>query len=1022
MAKHTEYAFETAIETVLTSMGGYKKRSPDAFDEALALFPDDVCGFLRDSQTAKWEALERLLGEKTNATVLDSLSKELEIKGTLHVLRHGFKCYGKIFRMAWFQPNTAMNPEAAKNYAHNRLTITRQVAFTSVLGHTDSSNRRCIIDVVLAVNGIPVVTAELKNPLTKQCANDAKNQYMNDRSGHDLLFDFKKRALVHFAVDPDEVWMTTRLDGEGTYFLPFNKGNRHAAGNPPVEGNHKTHYLWDEVLQADSLLEILQRFMHLEVKEEHVKFYKGMKTERRETMIFPRYHQLDVVRKLVAHAKFHGAGRNYLIQHSAGSGKSNSIAWLAHRLASLHNENDEKVFHSVVVVTDRRVLDQQLQETIYQFEHKTGVVEKIDENTKQLARALSQGTPIVITTIQKFPYISRALTTLESKGDDVKIDTAGKRFAVIVDEAHSSQSGETAATLRGMLNQEGIEAAVAAQLSEEEDSDLSDDAKAAILRDALKRKRQPNISFFAFTATPKFKTKALFDEPGPSGESPFHEYTMRQAIEEGFIMDVLQNYTTYKRFFQLIKQIENDPDVPRRETAKTLMRYQELHPHNIDQVISVIVEHFRLHVKNEIGGRAKAMVVTNSRLAAVRYKLAFDCYIQDHGYTDIHSLVAFSGTVSDPDIPGSSYTEVAMNDGISETELPDTFAGNNYQVLLVAEKYQTGFDQPLLQTMYVVKRLAGVQAVQTLSRLNRVKPGKSRVFVLDFANEAEEIYEAFKPYYETTPIGKNAEPHRLSELQHRLLGWAIFTQADVDTFAEVWYPSKNHLVTDHPKINAILDAVVQRFTSRKEEEQEQFFKQLTAYRNLYAFLSQIIPYPDTDLERLYTFVRNLLMKLPPIDDKAFALDDKVALQYFRIQQISEGHIKLAEGVAEPLKGPTDVGTERTKDQEVTLSSLIDRLNERFGTHFTMADQLFFDQVQTSAENDQNIVEAARANNFADFVSYLDTDTTLKRLFIERMEGNEEILSKIMSDPEFRSIVHGHLAQEIFNRIHEKQPS
>ena len=363
-----------------------------------------------------------------------------------------------------------------------------------------------------------------------------------------------------------------------------------------------------------------------------------------------------------------------------------------------------------------------------------------------------------------------------------------------------------------------------------------------------------------------------------------------------------------------------------------------------------------------------------------------------------------------------------MNDGIAETELPDTFAGNDYQVLLVAEKYQTGFDQPLLQTMYVVKKLAGVQAVQTLSRLNRVKPGKSHIFVLDFANEEEDIYAAFKPYYETTPVGKNAEPHQLSRLQHRLLGWAIFTQDDVDAFAKIWYRSKSHSVTDHPEINAILDAVVQRFTRRKEEEQEQFYGQLTAYRNLYAFLAQIIPYPDADLERLYTFVRNLLMKLPPIDDNAFALDDKVALQYFRMQQISEGSIELPKGVAEPLKGPTDVGTGRTKDQEVTLSSLIDRLNERFGTNFTMADQLFFDQVQTSAENDKNIVEAARANNFADFVSYLDTDTTLKRLFIERMEGNEEIFKKIMSDPEFRSITHKHLAQEIFNRIHEKQPS
>ena len=485
--------------------------------------------------------------------------------------------------------------------------------------------------------------------------------------------------------------------------------------------------------------------MHLEVKERQVKTDKGVRTVRKETMIFPRYHQLDAVRKLVVHAKAHGAGRNYLIQHSAGSGKSNSIAWLAHRLSSLHDEHDDKVFHSVIVVTDRRVLDQQLQATIYQFEHKTGVVEKIDEDTQQLARALSQGTPIVITTMQKFPFISQALSTLEKKGSGVKIDTAGKRFAVIVDEAHSSQSGETATTLKGMLNKEGIEAAIAAQLSDEEDYDLSDDATVAVLRDALQRARQPNLSFFAFTATPKFKTKAVFDEPGPSGASPFHEYTMRQAIEEGFIIDVLQNYTTYKRFFGLIKQVEDDPDVSRKKAAKALTRYLELHPVNIEQVVSVIVEHFRLYVMHELGGRAKAMVVTGSRLAAVKYKLAFDRYIKEQGYTGIRSLVAFSGTVEDPDDPGSSYTEVAMNDGLAESELPETFERDYYRVLLVAEKYQTGFDQPLLQTMYVVKRLAGVQAVQTLSRLNRIAPGKSRTFVLDFANEEDDIYTAFKP-------------------------------------------------------------------------------------------------------------------------------------------------------------------------------------------------------------------------------------------------------------------------------------
>ncbi len=1019
MSAHTERDFETAIEAGLTGSGGFQKRDPSAYDETLALFPEDVTGFLKDSQPSKWAALEALLGDKTAATVLDSLGKELDLKGTLHVLRHGFKSYGKTLRIAYFRPNTAMNPEAAASYATNRLTITRQVAFTSVMKRADGKHRRCVIDVTLALNGIPVVTGELKNPLTGQRAADAIQQYETERDERDLLFAFKRRALVHFAVDPDEVWMTTHLRGKETHFLPFNRGHDHGAGNPPVEGNWKTHYLWDEVLQADSLLEILQRFMHLEVKERQVTTTKGVRTVRKETLIFPRYHQLDAVRALVAHAKAHGSGRNYLIQHSAGSGKSNSIAWLAHRLASLHDAQDEKVFHSVIVITDRRVLDQQLQATIYQFEHKTGVVEKIDEDTQQLARALSLGTPIVITTIQKFPFISRALSTLEKKGSGVQIDTAGKRFAVIVDEAHSSQSGETATALRGMLNKEGIEAAIAAQLSDEEDGDLSDETKAAVLRDALKRARQPNLSFFAFTATPKFKTKALFDEPGPSGASPFHEYSMRQAIDEGFIMDVLANYSTYKRFFGLIKQIEDDPDVPRKKAAKALTRYLELHPVNIEQVVTVIVEHFRLHVMHELGGRAKAMVVTGSRLAAVKYKLAFDRYIKDQGYTGIRSLVAFSGTVEDPDDPGSSYTEVSMNGGLSESELPEAFERDDYRVLLVAEKYQTGFDQPLLQTMYVVKRLAGVQAVQTLSRLNRIAPGKSRTFVLDFANEEDDIFQAFKPYYETTPVGENADPQRLSELQHHLLEWAIFTPADVTAFAEIWYSHKReHSAGDHKKLNAVLDAVVQRFEERAGEEREGFRGQLTAYRNLYAFLSQIIPYQDSDLERLYAFARNLLAKLPPPGDgRGFALDDEVALRFFRLQQMTEGSIDLAQGDTYPLKGPTDVGTGGVKDEAVALSSLIDRLNERFGTDFTEADQLFFDQIRASAEIDENIAEAARANNYANFSAYFDR--MLDELFIARMEGNEEIFSRVMTDTAFRSAAQEHLAQEIFRRVREQ---
>ena len=1019
MPGHTEHDFETAIEARLLAAGGYRKRMPSDFDEARALFPADVIGFLRDSQPARWQALEALLGARTEATVLEALTKELALKGTLHVSRHGFKCYGKTLRMAYFRPNSGMNPEAQAKYARNRLTLTRQVAFASVLKKADGTPRRCILDVTLAVNGLPVATIELKNPQTGQRATEATRQYREDRDERDLLFAFKQRALVHFAVDPDEIWMTTRLKGRDTIFLPFNRGDRHGAGNPPVEGDWKTHYLWDEVLAADSLLDILQRFMHLEVKERQVKTDKCLRTIRKETMIFPRYHQLDAVRRLVAHARAHGSGHNYLVQHSAGSGKSNTIAWLAHRLAGLHDANDEKVFHTVVVVTDRRVLDQQMQNTIYQFEHKTGVVEKIEEDTRQLARALSGGTPIVISTIQKFPFIARALSRLERDGESVKIDTEGKRYAVIVDEAHSSQSGETATALRGMLNRDGIEAAVAAQLSDEEDDDLDTEARAAILRAAQQRARQPNLSFFAFTATPKFKTKALFDEPGPSGASPFHEYSMRQAIEEDFIVDVLAHYTTHQRFYGLIKQVENDPEVPRKQAVKALTRYMELHPVNIEQVVGTIVEHFRLHVLHELGGRAKAMVVTGSRLSAVKYKIAFDAYIKQNRYEGIRSLVAFSGAVTDPELPDSSYTEVAMNDGLAESELPEAFDGDEYRVLLVAEKYQTGFDQPLLQTMYVVKKLAGVQAVQTLSRLNRTAPGKKRTFVLDFVNTEEDIFKAFKPYYETTPVGDDVDPHRLSELQHKLLAPAVFTRADIDAFAAIWYrPTRESSTQDHQRMSAVLDAVVDRFDRLDEKPQDEFRGLLTAYRNLYAFLSQIVPYQDSDLEKLYTFVRNLIAKLPMQGGGEFSLEDEVGLRYYRLRQMTDGSIDLGKGESYPLKGPTDVGTSRVADAPVPLSTLVDKLNERFGTNFTEADQLFFDQIRVSAEHHEGIREAARANNLSDFASYLER--VLDELFIERMDGNEDIFARVMSDRQFRSTASEHLAFELFERIRSGQ--
>jgi type I restriction enzyme R subunit len=1019
MPKHTEEAFESAIEASLVAHGGYTSIPSSGYDEARALFPAEVIWFLQDTQKTRWNQLNDMLGERTEATVLDSLVKELADKGTLHVLRHGFKCYGKTLRLAYFPPNTSMNPEAKDLYDSNRLGICRQVAFTSVMKRPDGKNRRCEIDVTLTVNGLPVVTVELKNPQTGQRASHAKTQYMQDRDGRDLLFKFKERALVHFAVDPDEAWMTTALKGKETLFLPFNRGNGYGAGNPPVEDNWKTHYLWDEVLAADSLLDILQRFMHLEVKERKVATDKGVRTVRRETMIFPRYHQLDAVRRLVGHARENGSGRNYLIQHSAGSGKSNSIAWLAHRLASLHDAQDNKVFHSVVVITDRRVLDQQLQNTIYQFEHKKGVVEKIDEDTQQLAKALSGGTPIIISTIQKFPFISQALSTLERQGQGVAIDTTGRRFAVIVDEAHSSQSGETVMALRGVLNKSGIADAIATQIGDEEDDSLTDDAKARMMRDMMERTRQPNLSFFAFTATPKFKTKAVFDEPGASGLSPFHEYTMRQAIEEGFILDVLQNYTTYKRFFGLIKQAEDDPLVSRKQAARALGRFMELHPVNIDQVVTVIIEHFRTNVMHELGGRAKAMVVTGSREAAVRYKLAFDAYVKKQGYQGIRSLVAFSGSLELDDLPGKSFTEVSLNDGLPESELPERFEGEDYRVLLVAEKYQTGFDQPLLQTMYVVKKLAGVQAVQTLSRLNRTAPGKTRTFVLDFANEEQDIFDAFKPYFEATPVGENADPQQLNGLQYKILEAGIVTPEDVIDFAQVWYQRRrDHSKSDHQAMNAILDRMVERFKQLDEDDREQYRGILTAFRNLYAFLAQVIPYQDSELEKLYALVRNLLTKLPREDDAdRFELDDEVTLKYFRLRQIGEGSIDLGTGEAEPLKGPTDVGTARMKDEEVELSSLVDKLNERFGTDFTEADQLFFDQVSTTAESRDRITEAALANSFENFSSYFER--VLEELFIERMEGNEEIFNRVMSDKAFRGAAHDHIARQVWERIRER---
>ncbi|MGF6148853.1 Type-1 restriction enzyme R protein [Kingella potus] len=1002
---HREIDFENAVEAALLA-GGYRQLDPKGYDKSTALFPQEVLAFVQASQPELWQRVVQIHGDRAADVLLDSLQKELANKGALAVLRGGFKCVGKTLRLAFFAPNSALNPEAAARYALNRLSVCRQL-------QTQSG---AIPDVVLVLNGLPIATMELKNPLTGQTVADAVAQYRSRKVQGEPLFAFKQRALVHFAVDTEAVMMATRLAGADTFFLPFNKGFDFGAGNPPADHGVRTAYLWQEVLARDSLMDIVHRFMHLQTEERTVQTKSGVKRVVKETMIFPRYHQLDAVRSLVAHAKAHGSGHNYLIQHSAGSGKSNSIAWLAHRLANLHDDRQEKIFHSVIVITDRRVLDRQLQDTVYQFEHKSGVVEKIDKDTQQLSQALAGGTPIIISTIQKFPFISQALQTLQKQGRQVEIDTRGKRFAVIVDEAHSSQSGETAMELRKILNGDGIAAAVAAQfLDGEGDADLSDDAQKALLTEQLKRGRQENLSFFAFTATPKHKTLFLFDEAGKDGKAPFHHYSMRQAIEEGFIHDVLAHYTCYKRYYKLVQQGSEDPDLPRRKAAKALARFVSFHDYEIRQKVEVIVEHFRTHSRHKIGGRAKAMIVTNSREHAVRYKLGLDKYLQEKGYSDIKSLVAFSGEITLKEYGDQRFTETGMNGGIKESELPQAFDDNDdYRLLLVAEKYQTGFDQPLLHSMYVDKRLSGIAAVQTLSRLNRTAAGKSDTFVLDFVNEEDEIYAAFKPYYEYTPAEDAPDPQQLNNLAHALKEKRLLDQEEINAWCEIWFAAREPSGAAHQKMNALLDKAVLRFTDLAEEEQEHAKGQMVSFRNLYAFLAQILPYQDSEWEKLYSYLRFLLPKLPHgSDTRRVQIDDDVALEYYRLEKISDGSIGLKEGEAQPLRGATAVGTGKP-DEEVPLSSLVEKLNERFGTAFTQADQLFFDQIRETAAGNEQLVQAAQANNESNFAAVFKRQ--LEGLFIERMEGNEEIFTRLMDDQAFHRMAADYLAGEVYRRI------
>ncbi|MGX1259345.1 type I restriction endonuclease subunit R [Sinorhizobium fredii] len=999
-ARHSEGAFETVIEATLLA-NGYVPQSVVGFDRNRAFFPETVLEFICSTQPKEWKALEALHGEKTGEQILTDLTKWMDREGSLATLRHGFKCYGKTLRVAFFKAAHALNPELEARYAANRVGITRQLRFSKA---SEKS-----LDVALSVNGIPVVSIELKNPMTAQTVEDALRQYRNDRDPREPIFEFKRRMLVHFAADTDTVFMTTRLAGSATHFLPFNKGSDGGAGNPPdPKGrSYRTAYLWEEVLQRDSLLDLLARFVHVQVEEKRDD--QGRKIKK-ETLIFPRYHQLEAVRSLVDQAQREGVGHNYLIEHSAGSGKSNTIGWLTHRLASLHDDRNNRVFDSVIVITDRIVLDKQLQDTIYQFEHKHGVVQKIDESSRQLAEALESAVPIIITTLQKFPFVSRQLAKMaEERGQADGGVLKSRHCAVVIDEAHSSQGGETATDLKEVLGGLGLREEAAKYRAENDEEDMDE-----LYRSMAKRGRQANLSFFAFTATPKHKTLKVFGRDG----KPAHRYTMRQAIEEGFILDVLKHYTSYATYFRLLKESEDDPNVERKKAARALARFLKLHPHNIAQKTEVMIEHFNAATQHKIGGRAKAMVVTGSRLEAVRYKQSFDSYIKDKGYA-IKSLVAFSGVVTDDKVKDVTYTEEGLNLGVREKELPEVFATQEYQVLLVAEKYQTGFDQPLLHTMYVDRRLAGIQAVQTLSRLNRIHPLKEDAFVLDFVNDREEIREAFKTYFEGAEIGEEVDPARMYEIKSGLDADGIYTAADVERFSAVYFkPRQRQSLNDHQLMNAALDPGVVRFKEFQRErpdEAELWRGKLLAFCNLYGFLSQIIPYQDSDLERLYVFLRHLATKLPKRGaGPTYQFDDEVRLEYYRLQKISEGSISLSDGQSNRLDGPSEVGSGVLREEAVPLSRLIDVVNDRFGTDFNQADQLFFDQIVEAAISDSALKQAATVNPEHKFE--LVFKNLLEALFVERMDQNEEIFTRYMNDKSFQQVITTWLSSEAYKKL------
>lgn len=987
-----EKNFEEAIENYLITKGGYEKGVPEHLNRATAMDEDTFLRFIKTTQPREWEKHCKNYPTNSEQALLKRFQDEVSATNLLQVLRHGFKDRGVKFYPCFFKPETTLNPETVERYNQNILHCTRQMKF-SLLDERS-------IDIVLLLNGIPVVSMELKNQFTGQDVSNAINQYKFDRATKDKMFEFKQRVLVHFAVDLYEVYMTTRLQGTNTYFLPFNQGSNGAGnvggkGNPQTSDEYMTAYLWKRVLTKDSLMEILQKYMHLQ--KEDIKDKDGKVTGTKETMIFPRYHQLDVVTKLLADVKERGSGKNYLIQHSAGSGKSNSIAWLAHRLQSLHDNNDEVIFNSVIVVTDRKILDSQLQDTIYQFDHVDGVVRPITKGSESLKTALNDGAKIIITTLQKFPYIYQ------------DVEATGKRYAVIVDEAHSSQSGTAAKKLKEALGDtEEILEQYAREEAEEESK--TEDYEDNLVKELSTHGMHKNISFFAFTATPKNKTLQLFGEKQENGNyRAFHIYSMRQAIEEGFILDVLKNYTTYERYYKIAKTIDGDPEYDKVKGSKAVARFESLHPHNIAQKTAIMVEHFRDITKKKINGKAKAMVVTASRLHAVRYYYAFKNYIETHNYNDIDVLVAFSGTVTDEN--KQEYTEEKIN-GIKESQLKKEFH-DNFDVLIVAEKYQTGFDEPLLHTMFVDKKLNNVKAVQTLSRLNRTTRGKEDTFVLDFVNTQEEIKNAFQPYYEATVLEGETDPNVIYNLKRQLDDFHIYQESEVEAFAKKFYQKTTPTLD---VLSPILKPALERYEVLEDKKKDEFKSLIHSFNRIYSFVIQVARMFDKDMQKLYVYTKFLSKVLPKDNIEKVNLNDALVLEYYKLQKTAEGNITLdqTEGVIPPVDGAGGSGRQKEKDP---LSEIIEKFNKKFGTEFTEQDKVL-EQLKLDIMKDEKMANCAKTGDKTAFEALYEKQFV--DIAMNRYEQNDNFFKALFENPDRLKYVKELLFFNIFNELRNKK--